>query len=122
ASYFTRAMEFNPAFSEEVYEEKTPLPICLKSYDLKKDYSTQTSNHSAALYNVFLMEKSAEDVMNTFKSIAEDTMKTCQTDYEAICTREGVDPIGEIKVLEYEELETYAIEKLGEDAVTTIKN
>lgn len=121
ASYFTKAMEFNPAFSEEVYGEKTPLPICLKSYDLKQDYSTQTSNHSAALYNVFLMEKSAADIMHTFKSVAEDTMKTCQDDYKAICEREGVDPIGEIKVLEYEELETYAIKKLGEDAVQQIK-
>lgn len=121
ASYFTKEMEFNPAFSEEVYGEKTPLPICLKSYDLKRDYSTQTSNHSAALYNVFLMEKSAEDVMNTFKSVAENTMKTCQNDYETICSREGVDPIGEIKVLEYAELETYAIEKLGNETVSKIK-
>lgn len=53
ASYFTKKMEYNPSFVEEVYGEKTPLPVCLKAYDLKQDYSTQTSNHTAALYNVF---------------------------------------------------------------------
>ena len=121
ASYFTKEMEFNSKFVEESYGEKTPLPICLKTYDLKHDYSTQTSHHSAALYNVFLMEKSAEEIMETFKRVAVETMETCQQDYEAICARENVTPIGEIKVLEYGELQSYAIEKLGEETVHNIK-
>ena len=121
ASFLTRRMELAPDFVEEVYGERTPLPICLKTYDLKEDYSTQTSNHAAALYNVFMMEKNADDIMNTFKRIAEESMKECQQQYEDICQRENVTPVGGIRVLEYDELMKYATEKLGTDAVETIK-
>src|SRR5699024_6100194 len=52
ASFFTKLMEFSPYFTEEVYGEKTPLPVCLKTYDLKKDYTNQTSNHTQELNNI----------------------------------------------------------------------
>jgi arginine utilization protein RocB len=122
ATYLTKAMEFNPDFVEEVYNEKTPLPICLKISDLKVNYSTQTSHHSAALYNVFLMKQNATDIMNTFNKTAVAAMKECEKDYNAICKREGVDPIGEIKVIEYCDLLEYAEEKLGIAKVVEIKN
>lgn len=119
-SYVTKAMEFNDAFAEEVYGEKTPLPLCLKKYDLKEDYSTQTSHHTAALYNVFMMNKNAEETMEIFKNIVEDAMKQFQDDYEAICKRENIEPIGKVKVLEYSELVAYAEEKLGNEKVEQI--
>src|SRR5699024_1511678 len=85
ASYVTKAIEFNRDFVEEAYGEKTPLPICLKQYDLKEDYSTQTSHHAAALYNVFVMKKNAAEVMDTFKRIVDKALQACQEDYEVIC-------------------------------------
>ncbi|PXW81694.1 arginine utilization protein RocB [Pseudogracilibacillus auburnensis] len=121
ASYLTKEMEFNPDFAEEVYGEKTPLPICLKNYDLKEDYSTQTSHHTAALYNVFLMKKNAAEIMEIFKNVALNAMEACQKDYETICKRENVEPLGNINVLEYGELVTYANEKLSEVKVEKIK-
>ncbi|MEI3613429.1 M20/M25/M40 family metallo-hydrolase [Pseudogracilibacillus sp. SO30301A] len=117
ASYLTQAMEFNEEFVEEVYGEETPLPICLQVNDLKLDYSTQTSHHSYALYNVFMMERNAREIMDIFKATAERAMKNCQYDYLGICKRKGMEPIGEIKVLEYGQLLTYAEEKFGADAV-----
>ena len=120
-SYVTKAMEFNEAFFEESFGEKTPLPICLKSYDLKTEYTAQTSHHAAALFNVFLFEKSAEQVMETFYKIAQEALTECQDDYEAICQKENVEPFGTIKVLTYEELHTYALEKLGEETIHAIK-
>lgn len=122
ASFMTKRMEYVPDFTEEVYGEKTPLPICLKTFDLKQDYSTQTSNHAAALYNVFLMEQNAENIMHTFRNIANESMEACQLQYEDICYRENVQPVGKIKVLEYNELLDYATEKMGAEAVEEIKH
>ncbi|MDV6378648.1 M20/M25/M40 family metallo-hydrolase [Sporosarcina sp. GW1-11] len=120
ASYLTKAMEFNPDFVEEVYGEKTPLPICLQEIDLKDDYSAQTSCHSAALYNVFVMRQNAEDIMDIFKKTAKKAMADCSRDYKIICEREGVNPIGDIQVLEYQKLLEYAVNKIGKPAVDEI--
>src|SRR5699024_6123834 len=81
ASYVTKEIEFNADFVEEAYGEKTPLPVTLKTYDLKADYSTQTSHHAAALYNVFSMNRNAKELMTLFKRIVEKAIHTCQTDY-----------------------------------------
>lgn len=120
SSYLTKKMEFNAAFEEEAYGEITPPPICLQQNDLKQDYSAQTSHHAYALYNVFLFNKNAEQVMDTFKQIATEAMEECQRDYEAICQRIKVKPLGEMKVLPYEELYAYAVNKLGEDKVQAL--
>lgn len=120
ASYLTRAMEFNSDFVEEMHGEKTPLPVCLQQTDLKSDYSTQTSHHSAALYNVFLMQKSAEEIMKVFKDTAIRVMAECSNDYMAVCEREGVQPIGDINVLEYQELLEYVARKIGDAEVQGI--
>lgn len=122
ASYLTKEMEFNREFEEEEYGEKTPLPICLQARDLKKDYSAQTSHHSSALYNVFLMKRNAADVMKLFKRTAEKAMEECKKDYLAICKRGGVQPVGEIKVIEYRDLLIYAKKKLGNEKIIQLKN
>lgn len=122
ASYLTKAMEFNACFEESAFGEKTPRPICLQQKDLKVDYSAQTSHHSAALYNVFLFEQNAAQVMATFKEIATEAMAACQRDYENICKATNVTPIGTIRVMTYDALLQYANETLGEKKVQMIKN
>lgn len=117
ASYLTKAMEFNEDFIEEVYGEKTPLPVCLKSNDLKQDYSTQTSHHSYALYNVFVMKRNAKEVMDIFRKIAQKAMAACEKEYHSICKQVGAKPIGDIKVIDYTHLVTFAEEKLGASKV-----
>src|SRR5699024_11174872 len=121
ASFLTKKMEYNPAFSEEVYGERTALPLTLKTIDLKRDYSTQTSNHVATFYNVFLMKQNAADVMNTFHEIAVLAMEECQRVYEYVCMRENMEPLGNMKVIRYEELLAHAEEKLGKDMIETLK-
>lgn len=122
ASFFTRRMEYIPNFTEKQYGEKTPLPICLKTYDLKEDYSTQTSNHAAALYNVFVMKSNAEEIMKVFKALAEESMQACQDQYEDICSREEVEPVGKIRTIDYQYLIDYATNKIGAEAVEEIKH
>src|SRR5699024_12594504 len=98
--------------TEKGYDEKTQPPVYLKPIDLKNDYSTQTANHVAALYNVLLMKQDAKSVMNTFRKVANDAMQNCQLQYEEVCHREKVEPIGKIKTLEYNELLKFATEKI----------
>jgi len=121
ASFLTQEMEFNILFQETVYDETTPVPVVLKQIDLKKEYSTQTSHRVATMYNVFLMKRNAQQVMDLFKHVTEIAMKACNNHYVAACEREGTTPIGTINVIDYGELERYAIKKHGADVVEAIK-
>lgn len=121
ASFLTKKMEYNKAFSEERYGERTPLPLTLKTIDLKWEYSTQTSNRVAAFYNVFLMEQNASDVMDTFQDIAAAAMEDCAQVYESVCKRENMEPLGHMCVIRYEELLAYATDKLGTDMIEELK-
>jgi arginine utilization protein RocB len=85
------------------------------------EYSTQTPYRAAALYNVFLMKRGAEEVMHIFTKVAEDAAKACNRAYSEICKREGVNPVGKVTVLSYEELLLHAEKKLGSDVIARIK-
>ena len=113
-SFITSAMEFNEQFQERVYGESTPLPTCLQVVDLKKDYSTQTSHHVAAYFNVQVMKQTAEDVMGKFERTVQQAIAKCEQSYHQLCERQNITPIGNINVMTYEQLYTYAIKKHGE--------
>ena len=119
-SYLTAEMEWNDLFLEQVYDEVTPLPVSLEQKDLKTHYSTQTPYRSYALYNIFLMQRSAEEIFSIFKKVAEQAMAKCQERYLEICQRQGVTPIGDIKVLTYQELYEYSVAKLSLQSVEEI--
>lgn len=121
ASYLTQRMEFNQLFQETVLGEKTPLPVSLQQKDLKSEYSTQTPNRAIALYNVFLMKRNAAEIMDLFEQVALDAAAACNKDYQAVCTREGVSPVGEIQVKRFEDLVKYAEDKFGSDYVDSVK-
>lgn len=122
ASYLTQRMEFNPLFQETVLGEKTPLPVSLQQKDLKSEYSTQTPDRAIALYNVFLMKRNAAEIMDLFEQVANEAATACNKDYQAICDREGVEPVGEIKAMRFEKLVEYAEEKLGTEYVESVKD
>ncbi len=113
SAYLTKEMEFNPDFQEEKYGESTPPPVCLQQNDLKKDYSTQTSHHSYALYNVFTFERSPGEVMDVYRGVAERAMAQCHSDYTALCKRLGTEPLAEINTVTFHELRQHVMRKLG---------
>lgn len=117
ASFLTRKMEWNDAFSEEILQETTPLPVTLSQMDLKDQYSTQTVSRTAALYNVFMMEQNAEDVMKVYRQIAEEAAAECNEAYKQIVKREQAVSIGSVRVIDFAELLTYANESLGSEKV-----
>ncbi|WKA54036.1 M20/M25/M40 family metallo-hydrolase [Planococcus shixiaomingii] len=117
STYLTHRMEWNTSFTENVYGEKTPLPVTLTQRDIKLEYSAQTPYRTSAMYNVFLMERNAAEVFEIFEQVAIEAAEHCTRDYRAMCERENVEPVGDIRVLRYEELMRYAIEKFGVEYV-----
>lgn len=120
SAFLTMEMEWNERFKEEAFGETTPLPVSLQLKDLKDLYSTQTPYRAASLFNVFLFKRSAEEIMVIFEAIAKTAMSKCQKRYDEICTRNGVKGVGQIRVLRYEDLQKYAIQKLGQEKVDEI--
>lgn len=121
ASYLTQRMEFNSLFQETVLGEKTPLPVSLQQQDLKMEYSTQTPYRAKALYNVFLMKRNAAEIMDLFQQVAQESADASNKDYQRICEREGVEPVGDIQVLRYEQLMDHAEKKFGMDYIDSVK-
>ncbi|SER67134.1 M20/M25/M40 family metallo-hydrolase [Psychrobacillus sp. OK032] len=122
ASYLTQRMEWNPLFRETDLGESTPLPVSLQQKDLKMSYSTQTPYRAVALYNVFMLKRTASEVMDLFEQVANEAMGALNESYQMICAREQVSGVGEVKVLRYEQLLAHASKKLGTDEVERLKN
>ncbi|PAV28400.1 amino acid degradation protein [Virgibacillus profundi] len=122
ASFLTQQMEWNPFFREFDLGESTPLPVSLQQKDLKINYTTQTPYRVEALYNVFLMKRNATEIMNIFHQVATESANACNSAYMKICEREGIEPIGKVNVLHYEELEYYAKGRLGPEVVASLKD
>lgn len=121
ASFLTQRMEWNLSLQEKVEGETTPLPVTLQQKDLRLEYSAQTPYRSAALYNVFLMKRNAEEIMGIFEKVAIDAAGACNKAYKEVCLKQSVEPVGEVRVLRYEDLQTHAIRKFGPDFVEEIK-
>ncbi|REB08620.1 M20/M25/M40 family metallo-hydrolase [Sporosarcina sp. BI001-red] len=120
SSFLAQSMEFNSLFKETNYGETTPLPVSLQLKDLKTSYSTQTPYRAASLYNVFLMDRDASEIMELFADVAVQAMSACNTAYQKICEQERTEPVGEVRVIRYEELLEHAQSKLGSEAVELI--
>jgi arginine utilization protein RocB len=121
ASFLTQAMEWNALFHETDLGESTPLPVSLQQKDLKMQYSTQTPYRATALYNIFLMKRNAAEVMELFEQTAKQAATMCNTAYGELCRREGIEGIGEVRVLRYEQLLAYAEAKRGNGFVAALK-
>lgn len=121
SSFLTAEMEWNERFEETDLDEVTPLPVSLQLKDLKEQYSTQTPYRAVALYNVFLMKRSAAEIMDIFEDVTKQAMEKCQSKYDALCLRKGVECIGKIKTIRFEELKSYAVEKLGDAKIEAIE-
>lgn len=47
-------------------------------------------------------------------------MAKCQKRYDELCQKQAIDGVGNIRVIKFEELQSHALEKLGEAKVTSI--
>ncbi|MFF2497870.1 M20/M25/M40 family metallo-hydrolase [Peribacillus sp. NPDC058075] len=122
ASFLTQLMEWNTLFLESDLGEETPLPVSLQQKDLKLQYSTQTPYRAAALYNVFIMKRTAAEIMDLFEQVAYEAAMKCNESYKALCLRQQIEGVGEVQVLRYEKLLSYAEGKFGGNFVEQIKS
>ena len=120
AAFLTQEMSWNPKFRETFYGETSPLPMTVLQRDVKMEYSAQTPYRAVSMYNVFLLERNAEQTMTLFEETAREALCKMSRDYVDMCKREGIEPINEVKVFRFEELKEYALEKLGEKTVEQI--
>ncbi|MFM1651647.1 M20/M25/M40 family metallo-hydrolase [Brevibacillus sp. B_LB10_24] len=121
ASFLTQRMEWNKNFQETVMGETTPLPVTLQQKDLKMEYSVQTPYRAASLYNVFVLKRTAAEVMDIFEAVAKEAAQACNEAYKAVCREQRIEPVGEVRVLRYEDLLAHAVKKLGTESVEAMK-
>jgi arginine utilization protein RocB len=122
ASILTKKMEWNERFAEEVDGERTPLPTTLYQKDLKQEYSVQTPHRAAALYNVFVMQRSAKEVMDIYLEVAREAVQEMENQLADTLSRQGIKgQKTNIELLTYDELEQYAIKKYGFSYIKSLK-
>jgi arginine utilization protein RocB len=125
-SYLTCELELNADFCEQVEGEVTPPPTSLLQKDLKKAYSVQTPHKGVALYNLFLMEKPLEKIMNELIEAAKRAAGNIEKAYKKQACRfadlqHSVPSELTVEVLTFDELLVYAINKHGADAIEQLK-
>lgn len=120
ASTINRHMEYNAIFKEEAFGEHTPLPITLRTDDLKLDYSTQVTHRVASIYNVFTMQQSANSVFQSFNQVVGEAAEDMTSQYENACHAFGVQPDFKVRAFTYSELLEHARVKLGSEIVESI--
>lgn len=113
-SYVTREMEWNPVFSESVYEETNTLPVTLSAKDLKKEYSVQTPEFMYSMFNLLTLRQGPDEVMTAFRHVVEDAMSACEADWHRKIPKAAEQSIA---VMTYEELSAYAAEHADPSAL-----
>ncbi|WP_408008471.1 M20/M25/M40 family metallo-hydrolase [Pseudalkalibacillus sp. A8] len=121
ASFLTQRMEWNSLFRESDLGESTPLPVSLQQKDLKTQYSTQTPYRAAALYNVFIFKRTADEVIDLFEQVAQEAVASCNFAFKSICEKENVEGVGTVRTIRYEELIHYAENKFGAEFIGKLK-
>ncbi|WP_339195637.1 M20/M25/M40 family metallo-hydrolase [Solibacillus sp. FSL R5-0449] len=122
ASVITAEMELNMDFCEKVGVETTPPPTNLIYRDLKTEYSTQISHRAVTLFNLFLFERSMTDVVSMLQQKAINAATEIEQSYMSKATKysqhtEFTPQQLKVKVMTYEEIYDYALEKYGEERV-----
>lgn len=125
ASRITCEIELDPSFCETVGSEVTPPPTNLIQYGLKKNYSVQTPHRAVAMFNLFMFEKTAEQLVEPLLSAAKRASVQMEEDYRTRAKyflEQGMQTVPELKirVLTYKELHQYASRTYGKDKVDLI--
>lgn len=126
ASQVTCEMELNADFCEVVEGDVTPLPTNLIQKDLKGEYSVQIPHRAVTLFNLFLYEKPIDEIFSQVKRTAEKAARQMEEKYAEQARRyaklEKSKPGSlEVKVLAFDELKAYAVQKFGQDKVEELE-
>ena len=117
ASFLTQEMEWNDSFVENDLGEKMQPPVVLQQKDMLLSYSVQTPLRTSILFNAFQMKRSIADIYSLYEKTAKVAMKKANETYIKKCNEYGINPLGEVRVIRYDDLLQYAKEKMGEAAI-----
>ena len=126
-SLINAEMELNPSFCEQVEEEVTPPPTNLMQYALQAGYSTQIPNRAITLFNLFMLEKSMEEIVEQLQQAAEKVAAQVETAYRARAEQYvQLQPFTiespSIRVWTYEQLKNYAVEQYSLNLVEELEH
>ncbi|WP_035351566.1 M20/M25/M40 family metallo-hydrolase [Fictibacillus gelatini] len=125
ASLLTAELELNTDFCEKVEGDVTPPPTNLIQRDLKEDYSVQIPHRAVTLFNLFLFEKTMEEIVEPLRqtalSVAEKIKSSYAAHAESFAKLDAFTPPElNVNVLTYEELLNYAVKNYGKEEVERI--
>lgn len=126
ASQITCELELNTSFCEVVEGEASPPPTNLIQKDLKKEYSVQIPHRAVTLFNLFLLEKQMEDVVEPLLESARNVAERMKQNYLKHASQfANFAPFSprdlSISVMTYEELYAYAKKTYGEEKLRQLE-
>lgn len=126
ASQLTCEIELNTAFCEGVEGEATAPPTNLMQKDLKKEYSVQIPHRAVTMFNLFLLEKRMEEIVEQLLAAARNAVEKIRRNYAQQAGQFSTfAPFAprelSIAVMTYEELLTYAVITYGTDRVEQLQ-
>ncbi|WP_025843690.1 M20/M25/M40 family metallo-hydrolase [Brevibacillus agri] len=126
ASQITCELELNTSFCEVVEGEASPPPTNLIQKDLKKEYSVQIPHRAVTLFNLFLLEKKMEEVVEPLLDAARNVAERIRENYLRHASQfANFAPFSprdlSISVMTYEELYTYALKTYGDDKLRQLE-
>ncbi|MEK3746289.1 M20/M25/M40 family metallo-hydrolase [Brevibacillus sp. FSL K6-0770] len=126
ASQITCELELNTSFCEVVDGEASPPPTNLIQKDLKKEYSVQIPHRAVTLFNLFLLEKQMEEVVEPLLGAARNVAERIRENYLRHASQfANFAPFSPrdltISVMTYEDLYAYALKTHGEDKLRQLE-
>ncbi|MGG6440314.1 M20/M25/M40 family metallo-hydrolase [Saccharococcus caldoxylosilyticus] len=86
-SQIAAELELNTDFCEVFSGEVSPPPTNLWQTDLKEDYSVQIPHRAVTLFNLFLQQKSLDDVTSSLVEVAKRAAKRIEERYHVQASR-----------------------------------
>ncbi|WP_141432587.1 M20/M25/M40 family metallo-hydrolase [Bacillus sp. 03113] len=127
ASLLTDEFELNTELCDIVEGEITPPPTNLIQHGIKEEYSVQIPHRAVTLCNLFILDKTMDDVVSLLRDKAEKVANVITESYtKQVSEFSKYTPFGapdlKITVLTYDELTNYAIKNYGVEMVNSIQS
>ncbi|MDE8563943.1 M20/M25/M40 family metallo-hydrolase [Anoxybacillus rupiensis] len=125
-SQIVNELELNVDFCELFGQEVSPPPTSLFQTDLKEDYSVQIPHRAVALFNLFLQQKSMDDITESLRQLTKRATEKIEQRYREQALRfaqmEQSSPRSlSIHVWTFAELRQRAVEMFGTEKVEKLE-
>jgi arginine utilization protein RocB len=125
-SQITNQFELNTEFCEVIEGEVMPPPTNLLQRDLKEEYSVQIPHRAVTLFNLFLFEKTMDEIVEQLRGLMKTAAVSIEQNYAKQANKfaqlqRSTPGTIKINVLTFEELMAYAVKTYGKEEVDHIQ-